>query len=961
MKNVFKSWVKICISTFIVITMNYTTSIAAPACPDPFPITQPNGQAFEAKNNGDEHRNWTTTAEDNQVIMQDTDGYWKYAEVSFGELKPSDAKVGIDSAPTESLKGDEWVEQISQYKEDAATPKTYYAQDIAPQMSIAPSPTGGPQKILVLLVSFTDKTIQYSESAWNNEFFGDTGKTVKNFYKENSFNNFYFSPANESYGTANDGIIKVTLNYPHPNPGSSTGDANRRIVRDALIAADPYVNFASFDTNGNGYIESNELHIVTIVAGYERSCGAIAPNVWGHRWSLFGTVPAPILDGKYIGASGHGGYTQQGEIHAIGGDHMAVIGILCHELAHDLGATDLYDTVSGYNVVGASSLMDCGSWGGGYGDYSGSIPTHLDPWHKSFLGFVTPTIVSSGIQTLKSATTGQYNVIKIITSNPDEYFLAENRNPSSFDFGLHYEGITDGGIAIWHIEEGIINTYIFSDTVNNSGHNPGVYLEKAASLSEPYYRQGGLKDTFDDTTTPNSKLYSGANSTVSLKVLDPTATSMRVQIGSVPIAELQFNPATYAVNENAASIALTVTRTGDTSGPLTVDYATSNVTATAGSDYTATSGTLAFAAGETSKTITVPILDDAVYEGNETFKISLSNPSTGIIAVNSATVTITDDENPPAQVGFNPVSYSVAENDGTANITVVRSGDTTSAVSVDYATNDNTALTGSDYTAVSGTLSFASGETSKTINIPILDDTTHESSESFKVSLSNPTGGGVLTNTTATVNITDNDLAPVISFNPTTYSVNESIGNATVTVTRTANTSDTITVDYATANGTALSGSDYTSTSGTITFAPGETSKAIDIPILDDSDPEAAENFKVILSNASGGAQISNNTAAVTINLNDGYVVPVNVKYLEVDPTVIIPDTIPIGNSQPITILAVLEDNSTADVTSLIQWTIGSPGVIDINNGTITSLSPGLTKVTATYLGKSCYFYIAVE
>src|SRR5262249_29543960 len=128
---------------------------------------------------------------------------------------------------------------------------------------------------------------------------------------------------------------------------------------------------------------------------------------------------------------------------------------------------------------------------------------------------------------------------------------------------------------------------------------------------------------------------------------------------------LQFNSSNYSVNENQGTATITVTRTGGSDGAVAVNYATSNGTATAGSDYTATSGTLSFAAGETSKTFTVPITNDTLVEGNETVNLTLSNPTGGATlgTQNTAVLTIQDDDvaRPPGTLQFSAGSYSLGE------------------------------------------------------------------------------------------------------------------------------------------------------------------------------------------------------------------------------------------------------------------------------------------------------------
>src|SRR5438046_3517628 len=119
---------------------------------------------------------------------------------------------------------------------------------------------------------------------------------------------------------------------------------------------------------------------------------------------------------------------------------------------------------------------------------------------------------------------------------------------------------------------------------------------------------------------------------------------------------MPFTTMTYTVNESYATLTLTVNRTGTTNNAVTVDFTTTNVTATAGSDYTATNGTLSFAPGETSKTITVDVLDDDLEEANETFRVVLSNPADATIAIGTNTVSITDDDGSTLSLTTNAVT-----------------------------------------------------------------------------------------------------------------------------------------------------------------------------------------------------------------------------------------------------------------------------------------------------------------
>ena len=205
-------------------------------------------------------------------------------------------------------------------------------------------------------------------------------------------------------------------------------------------------------------------------------------------------------------------------------------------------------------------------------------------------------------------------------------------------------------------------------------------------------------------------------------------------------------------------------------------YATANGTAAAGSDYTATSGTLTFSPGETSQTIKVPINDDTAVEPNETFTVTLSTPVNATLgAIPRHTYTITNDD-PYGSIQLSAAAYSVGEAGGTVTITATRTGGSSGAVGVSYATANGTATAGSDYTATSGKLDWADGDTAnKNITVPITNDALDEPDETFTVRLSAPTGGAKLgLPNSATVTITDNDDPPTVQFSAAASSGAES-------------------------------------------------------------------------------------------------------------------------------------------------------------------------------------------
>jgi parallel beta-helix repeat protein len=221
----------------------------------------------------------------------------------------------------------------------------------------------------------------------------------------------------------------------------------------------------------------------------------------------------------------------------------------------------------------------------------------------------------------------------------------------------------------------------------------------------------------------------------------------------------------------------------------------------------------------------------------------------------------------PGILQLSSASFSAPENGGSAIITIVRKGGKTGSVSVDFATSDGTATAGSDYVASSGTLTFGDGETEKTFSIPLMNDQTFEGKETVNLRLSNPGGGAVLgARQLAVLNITE---PGVLSFASAIISAKENAGCVVVAVHRTDGNSGEVTVHYATVGGTATPGVDYTPTSGTLTFADGETTETFCVPVLNDSVIEGTETIGLLLSDATGGALLNNGSSVLNVSNTD--------------------------------------------------------------------------------------------
>jgi hypothetical protein len=325
--------------------------------------------------------------------------------------------------------------------------------------------------------------------------------------------------------------------------------------------------------------------------------------------------------------------------------------------------------------------------------------------------------------------------------------------------------------------------------------------------------------------------------------------------------------ANTTVSESGSVATFTVTKTGTSVLTNSVNYTTANGTAESGSDYTATAGTLSFGPSETTKTFTVPILNNNTLEANETFTATLSSPTNGAaLGTSVGTATITNDD----VVSFSVADVSIDESLSTAGaLLLVRMTGTSSLEhSVTYATSNGTAVAGSDYTAESGTLTFpVLGPPTRGVLVAITNDTTFEISETFALTLSSPTNGATLGTGSANVTILDNDSAPVFSI--ANVSVNEASGTASVIVSRAGASEATQTVNVATANGSAVAGSDYVAATTTLSFGAGQTTATFAVTLIDDAVYERGEDFYASLSSPTGGALIAPGGDVALVNIED--------------------------------------------------------------------------------------------
>jgi serralysin len=387
----------------------------------------------------------------------------------------------------------------------------------------------------------------------------------------------------------------------------------------------------------------------------------------------------------------------------------------------------------------------------------------------------------------------------------------------------------------------------------------------------------------------------------------------------VPVAEqtplITFNVSPASVTEDGTTnLVYTFTRTGNITNTLTVNFGVGG-TATLGNDYvqsgatsfTSTLGSIFFAAGSATAILKIDPTADTTIESNETVALTLATGTGYTIGTTAAvTGTITNDDLPSITLAVAPASVT---EDGTTNLvyTFTRTGPTTSTLTVNYGITGTADAT--DYTGATPgtgkTITFAANSATATLTIDPTADTLFENNETVALTLATGTGYTIGTTTAVTGTITNDDL-PSINLSPNGQTVVEGLTspqNPSYTVSLSGSSPQTITVQYSTANGTALAGSDYTATTGTLAFTPGVTSQTISIPILilNDSVNEANETFTLKLTSPTnailGGTATVTTTITDTLSASTTTTLPANVENLTLTGSSVINGTGNAGNN----------------------------------------------------------------
>ncbi|MDO5112251.1 MAG: hypothetical protein Q4E65_08100 [Clostridia bacterium] len=561
-------------------------ALAIPAHPGPRTLTQPDGTTIVAYMLGDEYQRYYVDAEGTPLV-KGADDFYRAMDVSAAGEGASFSQFAAFGAQAPALNT-----ALLQSERGTITLSGAGAVRETPMLVLA---IGYENQGEVDELYERWPWLSTTAEAWAATVFGEE-HSVRDYYRDASNGRFTVVPAAESDGVLNDGVVMLHLphdsRYRPDEVGVNSPDydiANNRwrksqipaeyyheddmeyqwyvgfSVLEALELAQQYVDFASFDVKAPfGKLTMDELIVYCPIAGYEKANDAtLHPSVWAVRATLEGTLAVYDENGDYstwgpakLGGTGRqvtlDDYMISGEWdvlrYADGTEYyheIASYATACHELGHILSLPDLYNTNARKKAtlnVGALSVMATGCLGRLWDkekDATGKIePTFLDAWCKARLGFHTPVAAAPGeTYTLYDASrTADYNMLRLDTTDPNEYYLVENRQYAGYDefmrsdyayrqWDKFQDEKSTPGVVVWHIREDINARWRDgqgSNDINTPEYGYGVMQEFVKEGNDAYpFRTNVQGETF---------LYDVGDGTVgSLEVLSPSGGEMQVR------------------------------------------------------------------------------------------------------------------------------------------------------------------------------------------------------------------------------------------------------------------------------------------------------------------------------------------------------------------------------------------------------------------------------------------------
>lgn len=385
---------------------------------------------------------------------------------------------------------------------------------------------------VMIMMSFSNIDFVKSESYWSNKIFGKKFGEVNHYFNTISYNKWGIKPAEESSGIANDGVIK-TYHGPHPDT-EDDAIAFQPYIRNAIAQASLSLDFTKYDTNNNGNIDKDELKIFFMASGGDSKQSPVLDGIHALAYCFISplSVTSPDYDNNktvtllkcvdkapYMVSSS---YMQLGE--QFKSTLLTTLALIVHELGHSMhNLPDLYDYDQSSHGLGYFSTMS-NPHTFTEGTRAGIVPVHYSAWSKIKAGFITPTVISESQNNvvLNAASQLTYNIIKIPTANPYEYYLIENRDAGNYDAGFYAldKRPFTGGLAIWHIDE--------SKKYNDDENNKLIDLVEANdNVLDTKISNGTIKNLF---YAGNKAIYEDASLGIRISNISVPGPQMTIDI-----------------------------------------------------------------------------------------------------------------------------------------------------------------------------------------------------------------------------------------------------------------------------------------------------------------------------------------------------------------------------------------------------------------------------------------------
>ncbi|WP_375270038.1 hypothetical protein DOK67_0001195 [Enterococcus sp. DIV0212c] len=542
-------------------------------------LSQPTQQLFKAEVQGDEWLSYAIVENTKELVVFGENNYWYYAtiEANTNHLVATDSKFSIDAKPDNAA----YEKDISKIKVDI--PEINVVEPKAKSRSMQQK-----RNLLVVMIEFNDTPMDFTKNDWHNTIFASGKDSANDFYQEATKGLIQFTPVKNTQENTVDGVVKVKLDKNHPNTGFASDKYTlpREMINEALNQEKQTLNLKQYDTDNDGYLSPDELHVLAVFSGYSASATnastGVSPTIHPHRWG--GGIS---VDGVKVET--YTAVTDKRKWYLTDPDAQSTIGTVVHELGHDLGLPDLYNPSNTQGKgLGSYSIM-ANSHTTMNGKTSGSYPVHFDAYSKVKLGLVEPTIITKEqTLTINEIQQNNFNVAKVETEDPKQYYLIENRQMKGFDAALA-PYIHSGGVGIYYVNEHI--------TTNEGAGKQIVTLREAdqgvvgyskldsnmvRGLDGFYYKGIGMHNKeqtieLGRKTVPASTLPDGKNPKFDIIVNDESKDGMSVTFSNpkISVIDITLNPAKLSLDVGKIE-QLTATITPDNATNKTVTWRSSD-------------------------------------------------------------------------------------------------------------------------------------------------------------------------------------------------------------------------------------------------------------------------------------------------------------------------------------------------------------------------------------------------